>query len=85
MPHRSEERIDLRERFNLVAEELDAVGHFIVGREDFDDISTHAEGAASEVAIVTLVENFNQAARDVLALDLLSPLEQQQHAVIRLR
>ncbi len=63
----AEERIDLRERFDLVAEELDAVGVFVVGGEDFDDVAADAEGAAAEVDVVALVEDFDEAAGDVFA------------------
>jgi hypothetical protein len=45
----AEEGIDLREGLDLVAEELDAVGGFVVGGEDFDDVAADAEGAAAEV------------------------------------
>ena len=81
----AEEGIDLREGFDLVAEELDAVGGFVVGGEDFDDVAADAEGAAAEVDVVALVEDFDEAAGDVFAADLLAFFEQQQHAVVGLR
>ncbi len=80
----AEERIDLREGFDLVAEELDAVGGFVVGGEDFDDVAADAKGAAAEVGVVALVEDFDEAAGDVFAADLLAFFEQQQHAVVGL-
>ena len=82
MLDRAEERIDLRERIDLVAEELDAVGHVVVGGEDFDDVAADAEGSAAEVAVGALVEDFDQLAGDVFALDLLALFQEQQHAVV---
>jgi hypothetical protein len=73
--YRPEERIDLRERIDLVAEELDAEGVFIVGRKDLDDIAANPEGSASEIGIVALVENFNQPLGDVFAANLLPLFE----------
>jgi hypothetical protein len=49
LPHGAEERIDLREGFDLVAEELDAIGHFIVGGIDLDHVAAYAEGPAAEI------------------------------------
>ena len=71
--------------FDLVAKELDAIGHLVVGGEDLDHVAAHAKGAAAEIAIVALVENFDQPPGDVFALDLLSAFQQQQHAVVGLR
>ncbi len=81
----AEEGIDLREGFDLVAEELDAIGGLVVGGEDFDDVASHSKGPAAEVDVVALVEDFDEAAGDVFAADLLAFFEQQQHAVVGLR
>ena len=78
----AEERVDLAERVDLIAEELDAEGVLVVGGVDLDDIAADAEGAAAEVDIIALVEDFDEAAGDVLALDLLAFFEQQKHAVV---
>ena len=80
--HRAEEGIDLRERLHFVAEQLDAVGVVIVGGEDLDDVAAHAEGAAPELFLGALVQDFDQLADDVLALDLLSFFQEQQHSVV---
>jgi hypothetical protein len=45
----AEERVDLRERLDLVAEHLDAIGGFVVGGKDFDHVAANSEGAATEV------------------------------------
>src|SRR5579864_4778388 len=81
----AEEGIDLGQRFDFVAEELDAVSGFVVGGKDFDYVPAHAKGPAPEVVIVPLVENLDKAPRDVLARDALALFEQKQHPVISLR
>src|ERR1039457_7124984 len=53
--------------------------------ENFNDVATHPEGPAAEIALGALVENFYQLADDVVALDLLSLFQEQQHAVIGFR
>ena len=78
----AEERVDLREGVDLVAEELDAVGVFVVGGVDLDDVAADAEGAAAEVDVVALVEDFDEAAGDVFALELLAFFEEEEHAVV---
>src|SRR6476646_3320671 len=78
----AEEGIDLGERLDLISEEFNAVCRFVVGGKDFDDVTAHAECAASEVHIVALVENFDQPASDVFAADVLTLFEQQQHSVV---
>jgi len=81
----AEQRIDLRERVNLVAEEFDTVGVFVVGGVHLDHVAAHAEGAAAEVGVVALVEDLDQPAGDVFATQLLALFEQQEHAVVSLR
>ena len=83
--HGAEQRIDLRQRLDLVAPEFDAVGVVVVRGIDLDHVAAHAEGAALEVGVGALVENLHQLAGDVLALDLLSLFEEQQHAVVGFR
>ena len=83
--HRAEQGIDLRQRLDLVAPQLDAVGVVVVGGKDLDDVAAHAKGPAPEIAFGALVENLDQLADDVVALDLLSLLQEQQHAVIGFR
>ena len=83
--HRAKQRIDLRQRLDLIAPQLDAVRHVVVGREDLDHVAAHAKRSAPEVAVRALVQNVDQLARDVLALDLLALFQKQHHAVIRFR
>jgi len=73
----AEERVDLAEAVDLVAEELDAEGVLVVGGVDLDDVAADAEGAAAEVDVVALVEDFDEAAGDVFALDALTFFQQQ--------
>src|SRR5271165_3776837 len=82
---RAEQRIDLGERRNLIAPQFEAVGHVVVRREDLDDIAAHAKRAAPEVAVRALVEDVDQAARNVFALDLLAFFQKHHHAVIGFR
>ena len=78
----AEEGVDLGEGVDLVAEEFDAVGVFVVGGVDLDDVAADAEGAATEVDVVAVVEDFDEAAGDVFALDALAFFEEHQHAVV---
>ena len=78
----AEEGVDLGEGVDLVAEELDAEGVLVVGGVDLDDVAADAEGAAAEVDVVALVEDLDEAAGDVFALDLLTLFEEEQHAVV---
>src|SRR5208283_5084559 len=83
--YRPEQRINLRQRFHLIAPQLDAIGVVIVGGKDLDDVTAYPKRSAAEVPFGAFVENFDQLANDVFALDLLSFFQEQQHAVIRFR
>ena len=64
-------------------EELDAEGVFVVGGVDLDDVAADAEGAAAEVDVVALVEDLDEAAGDVFALDAAGPFRGGvEHAVV---
>src|SRR5271157_730633 len=81
---RPKERINLRERFNLVAKHFHAVRIVVVGGINFDDIAAHAKSPAPKIAFRALIKNFDQLASDVRALDLLSLFQEQQHPVVSL-
>ena len=66
-----EERIDLRQRVDLVAEQLDPIGVLIVRRVDLDDVASHAERPALEVDVVAFVQDLDQPPRDVFTPQLL--------------
>ena len=79
---RAEEWIDLREGVDLVAKELDPVGHLIIGGVDLDDVAAHTEGSTAKIDVVAIVEDLDEAAGDVFAFELLALFEEQEHAVI---
>ncbi len=83
--HRPKQRVDLRQRFDLVPEQLNPVSQLVVGREDLDHIAAHPERPAPEVHVVPLVEYLHQPPRNILAADPLPFLQQQQHPVVSLR
>ena len=83
--HRAKQRIDLRQRRNLIAPQLDAIRHVVVSREDLDHIAAHSKRAAPEISVSAFVENVDQAAGDVLALDLLALFQKHHHAVVGFR
>src|SRR5256885_14564537 len=83
--HRAKKRIDLRERFDLVTEHLDAIGHVVIRRINLDDVAAHAESSTTKLAFGALVKNFDQLLCDVATLDLLSLFKEQQHAVVGFR
>ena len=85
LPHLARERIDLRQRIDLVAPQFHAVGPVVVGRENLDDVAAHAEAPAPEIAVIAVVEDLHQPRRDLLAPHLLALLEHQQHAVVGFR
>ena len=58
------QRIDLADRLDLVAEELDADRRLLLVRgEDLDDVAAHAERAAVEVDVVALVLDVDEPAQ----------------------
>ena len=78
------QRIERRQRIDVVAEQLDAKRLLLVRRIHFDDVAAHAERAAREVHIVALVLNLHELPKNLLARNTLAELQRQQHAVIRL-
>ena len=83
--HLAAQRIDLVQRLDLVAEELDAHrAALFVGGEDLDGVAAHAEGAAMEVVVVALVLDVDQLAQHAVAIDSLALLEKRQHLEVDL-
>ncbi len=82
LPHLSQQRVDLRQAFDLVAEHLDAIGVVIVSGIDLDDVAAHPESAAPEIGVVPVVQDIHQARDNLVAGNLLPFLEHQQHAVV---
>src|ERR1035441_4507172 len=83
--HRSKQRIDLRERLYLIAEQLNPISRLVIRRIDFDHITAHTKCSTPEVHIIALVENFNQSPSYIFAADTLAFFQQQQHSVVSLR
>jgi hypothetical protein len=80
----AEQRIDLRERIDLVPEELNAKRVLVVCRIDLDHIPAHSKCSTAEVDVVAFVEDLDEAAGDIFTLNLLALFEQQQHAIVGL-
>ena len=74
------ERVEGGERLDLVAEHLDADGQLLVDREDLDGVAADAEGAAGERHVVARVLDVDEAAQQLVAVDLVADLE-RDHAV----
>ena len=73
------QRVQRGDAVNLVAEEFDAHGQFLVDGDDFDRIAAHAEGAAREGDVVALVLHGHELAQQVVAVDFLPDFE-EEHA-----
>src|SRR5262245_5954229 len=54
-PALARERVECRERINIVAKQLDPKGLLFIRGIDLDDVAAHAEGAAREISVVALV------------------------------
>ncbi len=63
--------VDDRELLDFVAPELDAVGVLFVTGPNFDTVAADAELAAGKLDVVALVLNIDQAAKHIVAIDLL--------------
>ena len=75
--HLPAQRIDLGDRLDRVAEELDAHrARFLVRREDLDDVAAHAERAAVKVEVVALVLDVDQLAQHLVAVRCGAALEE---------
>ena len=70
--HLAGERVEVRDLFDLVAEERDAVGGFGVRRLDLDDVALHAEPPSPENRVVAGVLDVDQLAQDEVAVGLLA-------------
>jgi hypothetical protein len=84
--HLAGERVDQRQRLDLVVEELDAHdARLLVDREDLDHVAAHAEGAVAEVERGALVLGAGQRAQHVVALDALALPQLDAQALVELR
>ncbi len=71
------QRVEMRDRLDLVAEERDAVRGLLVRRLDLDDVALDAEASAAEDRVVPRVLAVDQLAQDEVAVVLLPDLEDQ--------
>ena len=77
---RPSERIEQRERIDLVVEEFDAQGQLgVFGREDVDGVAAHAEGAARKVGIVALVLHADELGDHVALAHLVAIAHDEAH------
>ena len=83
--HIAGQRMQGGDAVDLVAEEFDADGQFLVYGDDFDRIAPHAERAAGEGDVVALVLHGHEPAQQVVAIDLLAFLEKQHTPGVFLR
>src|SRR5207248_307333 len=83
--HCAKQRIDLRERFNLIAEKFNPVRHVVIRWEDLNHIAAYSKRSTTKLRFVALVKDFDQPPSDVLPSDFLSFLQKEQHAVIGVR
>ena len=73
------------EGLDLVAEHLDADGQLLVDREDLDGVAADAEGAAAEGHVVARVLDVDEAAQQVVPVDLVADLERDHPVHVLLR
>ena len=79
------ERVQRGERLDLVAEHLDADGQLLVDREDLDGVAAHPEGAAGEGHVVARVLDVDEAAQQLVPVDLLADLQRHHPVDVLLR
>ena len=72
------DRVDHLDALDLVAEQLDAHGSFVVGGVHLDGVAPDAELAPNEVHVVALVAHVDELAQDAALIDLRADLQVQQ-------
>ena len=74
------QRVELDDRLDLVAEEIDAPGAVLkVGREQVDGVAADAERAAAEVGIAPLVLERDEVGDELTLVDALADGEREGH------
>ncbi len=74
------QRVDDRDRLDLVAEQLDAHRRLLVRRVDLDDVAAHPKLAPHQIEVVSLVLHVDQAAQQLPLIDRLPHPHRQQLA-----
>jgi N-acyl-L-homoserine lactone synthetase len=68
--HLTGERVEVVQRLDLIAEEVDAHGELFIRRNDLDRVTADPERAAGEGKIVARVLDVDQGAQQRVATDL---------------
>ena len=79
------ERVEVLDRLDLVAEELNPVGGLGVGGVDLEHLAPGAKGATGQVLVVAAVLHADQLAEDILAVDPVADLEELHLLAVELR
>ena len=79
------QRMQVVQRLDLVAEELDAYREFLVGRDDLDSVAAHAERAAGERHVVAGVLDVDQQPQQRVAGHLYADLQLDRSVQVGLR
>ena len=83
--HFAQQRVNRRDRIDLVAPELDPIRFVLIAGIDFNDITAHAETASFEIDIVAFVLQFNQSLQQSIARDAHAGFEKYKHPIIGIR
>ena len=83
--HVAGERVEVVERLDLVAEELDADRELLVRRDDLHGVAADPERAAGEGHVVALVLHVDQGAQQGVAVELLADGQLHRAVEVRLR
>src|SRR6516162_4961200 len=80
------QRVEPRDRFDFVAEELES-NSFLIGatRINLDHVASYAKPPAGEIHVVAFVEHVDQTTEHSLARDLLSAFYGEQHLQVIFR
>ena len=83
--HLAGERVQVVQRLDLVAEELDAEGELLVRRDDLHGVAAHPERAAVERQVVAGVLHIDERAQQRIALHVAADLELHRPVEVGLR
>ena len=83
--HLAGERVEVRDRLDLVAEERDAVGGLRVGGLDLEHVALDPEAAAAEQGVVADVLDVDQLAEHEIAVLLLAGVQEHDLLLVLLR
>ena len=81
----AEQRIDCRDRINLITPEFDAIRIILITWINLHDIAAHAKATTFKVDIVPFVLQLDQPLKQSFARYFHARLEKDQHAIVRIR